>query len=551
MSVRLVAAALAALVTLAGSTSAAAQGPLAGTGQNVEPIANHPIGEGQKNEIELAGDHAYVSFDGGLAIVNISDPLQPTIDGLWECQAGWGDVDLSPDANIAVLTNAHGGECFDADDDTAVAIVDVSDKRNPKTLSRIPLDDEVEYVHTSTLDNKLLYLNPQVWAGYPQANSHIAIYDISDPSTPERKGFIEFEQGGQPVPAAAHDSYIDHRPDGKSLLYAASIHTTDVFDVTDPFAATHLQRVTSPEVTISHDAQPNFKRDIIVLADETAGSACGRAGGPGPGAYDAGSVHFYAAAPNGTFANNAAAELGSWNVPPQPSPETCTAHVFWQAPDENRLTIAWYSGGARILDFSDPANVRELGWFKARPSTMYWSAKPHRGYLFATDMDRGLDVLRYTGEEGTRWPATAGPADIQRAARQGVPYVPPGGEPPAAPAEETRPLPPPSGSASRSVGRFRFTARTRRVLGPRGKKKRLVIAFRNSAGKQVAAVRFRRQAGRRAKARLAGVAETGTYRWTIKAGRRTLARGRLTVREEPGLTLSPGTSMAFGRYSGR
>ena len=51
-----------------------------------------------------------------------------------------------------------------------------------------------------------------------------------------------------------------------------------------------------------------------------------------------------------------------------------------------------------------------LGWFVADGGAEYWSNKPHRGYMFASDMEHGLDILRYTGEGGTRWPTTAGPA---------------------------------------------------------------------------------------------------------------------------------------------
>ena len=109
------------------------------------------------------------------------------------------------------------------------------------------------------------------------------------------------------------------------------------------------------------------------------------------------------------------------------------AHVFWQAPNENRLTQAYYRTGAFILDFNPlvsaggvpgPIEPKMLGQFLPEGGAMYWSNKPHNGYMYASDMLHGLDVLKYTGEEGKRWPATAGPAEKQRAARQGVPYVP-------------------------------------------------------------------------------------------------------------------------------
>ena len=116
-------------------------------------------------------------------------------------------------------------------------------------------------------------------------------------------------------------------------------------------------------------------------------------------------------APDGTFANGGAVHLGSFNAPTNVATGACVAHVFWQAPDENRLTQAYYRTGAFILDFEDPTDPKMLGWFLPTDGAMYWANKPHRGYLFATDMEGNLDIIRYTGEGGARWPATAGPAE--------------------------------------------------------------------------------------------------------------------------------------------
>jgi hypothetical protein len=62
----------------------------------------------------------------------------------------------------------------------------------------------------------------------------------------------------------------------------------------------------------------------------------------------------------------------------------------------------------------------------------------------------------------------------------------------------------------------------------RGRRTRLALSF-TKAGKRVARVRFKRAARRRAKVRVSGVAATGVYRWTLKARKRKLARGRVRV----------------------
>jgi hypothetical protein len=540
---------LLALAAMAAPT-ASAQAPLVGKGENLQPIARVPINH--PNEVELAGDWAFVSDDtvtgdnddtGGLTIVNIKDPAHPFIEGHWECPGGWGDVDLSTDGNIAILTNAHQVECLDAN--TAVAIIDTSDKKHPKLLSSINYDDDFEYVHTSTLDNHLLYLNPQAAAFYPQGqNPHIPIFDITDPTKPVKKGFVESTGVG-----LAHDTFIDHRPDGKTLMYAASVHTTDVFDITDPFKATMLQRTTSPEITISHDVQPNHKRDVLVVDDEGAAggqldeqvSACGKLGGPGPAAIDSGSVHFYAAAADGTFANEGAVELGSWNAPANVNTGACVAHVFWQAPDQNRLTQAYYRTGAYILDFEDPANAKMLGSFLADGGSDYWSFKPHRGYIFGTDQDGGLDILRYTGEGGKAWPTTSGPAEIQRAARQGVPYKPLVlGDTQVS----TAPLPAPPAATASDIGKIAFSAKLKKIKGKKGKKVALKIVFTDAKGKTVGTAKFKKAAGKKATVKVAGGAVAGTYRWAIKAGKKTLKKGKITVKKTAGWTISSGATLS-------
>lgn len=527
---------LLALAALAAPASA--QTPLAGTGENIQPVTRVPLPN--INEVELAGDWAFVSDEvgdkdevGGLQIINIANPEKPFIEGFWDCPGGWADVDISPDANIAVLTNGHTVECLDGN--TWVAILDISDKKNPKLLGTIQDDESIEYVHTSTLDNNLLYLNPQAAAFYEQGtNPKIPVYDISDPRNPVRKGEVTGTGIG-----LAHDTYIDHRPDGVDLMYSASIHQTDIFDVTDPFNATLKQQMVNPEISISHDVQPNHDRTVLIVDDEGAAggqlaeevSVCGKFGGPGPANFDSGSVHFYEAAPDGTFANGGAAPLGSFNAPINVNEGACVAHVFWTAPDQNRMTQAYYRIGGWVIDFEDPANPAALGNFVAEGGSNYWSFKPHRGYLFGSSQETGLEILKFTGQG---WPATAGPAEIQRAARQGVPYVPiqSGSQP-----VPTKPLPGPA-TDNRAIGRVKFTAKLKKVPGKRGKKTALTFTFFDAKGKKVGKAKVRKAAGKKAKVRIFGGAVAGKYRWTAKAGKRSLGKGGFTVKQTPGMKLA-------------
>jgi hypothetical protein len=288
----------AALLGLPATASAQEVVPLTGTGENIAPIARMKLPGA--NEIAVAGNWVFVSSTaveercGCLYIVNIADPAHPVLEGVWDAaktdltSQSYGDVDISPDANLAVLTNTRGsGPTWDV-------LIDTSDKANPKLLSRVDDDGTMQYVHTSTLDNNLLYMNPQVAPFYPQpGDAAITVVDISDRSKPKIVGKITTPGGDAGL---AHDTYIDHRPDGKSLMYAASVDRSDVIDVTDPLHPTWLQTTSAADYTVAHEVQPNHDRKILIVTDEglvgggieTGVGACGKVG-TGPATVNSGS----------------------------------------------------------------------------------------------------------------------------------------------------------------------------------------------------------------------------------------------------------------------
>ena len=524
------AAASARLVQHYRTVTAPLPAPLTGNGENMEIVANVEIPG--TTEVELAGDFAYVAGNEGLVIVDISNPRDPKRHATLECAGSWGDVELNPQATLAVLAADGTGTCAGPGLSGSL-VVDITDKANPKQLAFIDVKGERgEEVgsHTHTLDGHILYIN-----NYDPDYRKIELYDLTDPASPKKLSQIAMDGTG------AHDSYPDHRPDGKVLLYSASVATHDVIDVTDPRNPRRLQKVQDPEVGISHQAEPNFKRELIVVSDEYGGGAAGPGCGKSPTAdaanpvpvagapQDLGAVHFYKAAADGTFNLAGADKAGTFNIPTRATPDasSCTAHVYWQAPDQNRFTIAWYTQGSRVVDFSDPARSKQLGWF-IPTGARTWSAKPHRGYIFSSDLNRGLDVLRYIGEGGAAWPATAGPAEIQRTQRQGN-YKPPAGGGQPSPPGTTPPGGSTPGAGQRSLGPVSFSARIR-VRGKRGKRVKLSFTATDTRGRSVAKVRFKARAGKRTRVRGSGVAVAGTYKYVIRVGKRIAKRGRIVVK---------------------
>jgi hypothetical protein len=524
---------------LAFALPAAAHGqaepaPLAGEGENFEIVGTHNIPEGQGTDLEVHGDYAYVAYFGGFVIVDISNPKSPKRVGTLECGGGGHDIALSPDASLAYLAADDGlNECGEGQ---GTAIVDVSDKTRPRVISSISTP---EGSHTVTVDGHILSSN-----NYATAN--VYIFDVSDPRAPKA-----LTTTATPGPSAFHDAFFDHRPDGKVYLYGASGEGHDIFDVTDPGKPVHLQRVTDPEVTFSHQLEPNHDRSVIIASDEWQGGgtagACGKVLPPGAEPIDAvpaigagsdfGAYSFYKAGPDGLFSTATGEKLGTFNLPFEaPQTSGCTSHVFWQSPSENRMVAAWYVKGARIVDFTDPAASKEAGWYIPQGADI-WSAKPHRGLIFTGDLARGMDVLKFTG---AGWPANAGPAEDQRLKWHGFAKLTPPS--PGAPPRPGTQAPPatPQGQA-RSLGRVNVRTRVK-IRGKRGRKTRLTISFIDKGAAVVAQARSTKKAGK-AKLRFTGVAEAGAYRYVVRAGTKVLKRGRFTVRPASGVTLPAGRAM--------
>jgi hypothetical protein len=519
--------------------------PLTGEGENLQLVANVPIDPGTQgvaaSDLELFGNYAFVgSYGEGVVIVDISDPTHPRRVGKFSCPGGQNDIQLSPDGRyLALAVETTSNKCHPSDEGTA--ILDISDPTSPVEIAWIGQDKLVDGSHNNTLDWPYLYVDQ-----YTNTYSKLEIFDLSTPSKPKKVGGIDY--GGQD---SHHDLIVDHRPDGKSFAYAASINFSDVIDVTDVTKPVLRERIRDPQVTISHQAEPNFDRSLLLVTDEFGGGAAGPGCGGNPAATVPGSeafppqvkdpasigaLHMYKLDKDGTIAGeNGLQKAGVFNIPytAQDDPEKgCTIHVFWQAPDQNRLVTAWYGRGTRVVDFSNPALPKQLAWFIPTGGDT-WSAKPHNGYIYSGDIVRGLDIFKYTGEGGAAWPATAGAAEQQRARQQGWSSPTSGPSPTAGAGSGANATAPADG---RAQGRRSLRLKVRVPDRRRSKRATLVISFNDRAGRLVSRVRqtVRDNGKRSIRASIGGLA--GRYRYSVRLGDRgrILKRGSFVVKRQPG-----------------
>jgi hypothetical protein len=83
----------------------------------------------------------------------------------------------------------------------------------------------------------------------------------------------------------------------------------------------------------------------------------------------------------------------------------CGAH--WFTVRDNIVAIGMYAAGTRFLDVSDPRNIKQVGfWFTADQETWaaYW-VPGSDGVVYTADLERGLDILKFTDPKGATYKA--------------------------------------------------------------------------------------------------------------------------------------------------
>ena len=99
--------------------------------------------------------------------------------------------------------------------------------------------------------------------------------------------------------------------------------------------------------------------------------------------------------------------LGSYYKMPAPQTENenCTAHngSIIPIPGRDIEVKSWYQGGVSVMDFTDATHPFEIAYFDRGPlddnkfiDGGEWSAYWYNGYIYGSEIARGLDVFKLT-----------------------------------------------------------------------------------------------------------------------------------------------------------
>ena len=190
-----------------------------------------------------------------------------------------------------------------------------------------------------------------------------------------------------------------------------------LFDITDPYNPKRLDVVSDVGFAYWHSATFNNDGTKVIFTDEWGGGGRARCRAWDPLDWGADAIY--------DIVDNKLEFKSHYKMPaPQLETENCVAHNGSIIPIPNRdiFVQAWYQGGISIIDFTDSSNPIEIAYFDRGPILKdllitggYWSTYFYEGFIYGTEITRGLDVFRlvpseYITEDEIKAAANAYPA---------------------------------------------------------------------------------------------------------------------------------------------
>jgi hypothetical protein len=318
-----------------------------------------------------------------------------------------------------------------------VRIFDISDIKNPKQVAAV---QTCRGSHTHTLvmdpndeDNVYIYVSgtsfvrqPEELAGCsdeaPEKDPNTALFRIEvikipvaapqdakvvssprvfiDPRTGALNGLNNggTHDKGKEKPAATnqcHDITVYSRI---GLAAGACSGNGILVDIKDPVHPKRVDAVNDPNYSYWHSASFSNDGTKVVFTDEWGGGLGARCRQNDPNKWGADAI-FDLKEGKLNFASY-------YKLPAaQADTENCVAHngSLIPVPGRDIEVQAWYQGGISIVDFTDTTHPFEIAYFDRGPVDPDmlvlggdWSAYWYNGYIYGSEIARGLDVFELT-----------------------------------------------------------------------------------------------------------------------------------------------------------
>ena len=409
------------------------------TSANMEHLANSPQPGPTNSDIAFWNELAFSGHYQGFRILDIANPNDPKELVNFRCNGAQSDMGVYGfGGRLLLFQSVDARQSSSSCASTAspvgwegIRIFDVSDPSNPVHVRSVETDCG-SHTHTVVPDPSRRKRNERVFL-------YVSSYPLQDqgPSThddPEHQ-----HDGLGCFPAHHKISVIEvplERPQAARVVSTPSVapavgcHDIGVFieikkaaaacltegqiwDISNPRHPRIEDHIVNPAVNIWHSGGFTWDGEIAIFGDEEGGAVVTH----GCGLIPPGAAWFHRTEdpqlPVGVFIQERAQA---------PQGDTiCTTHNYNAVPTKDGyfLNSAFYEAGTGIVDFSDVADNEpsaqpqpvgeEIAYFDAenvdgRDEANTWSSYWYKGYTYGNDMNRGVDVFRYTGDriEGDR-----------------------------------------------------------------------------------------------------------------------------------------------------
>jgi hypothetical protein len=171
-----------------------------------------------------------------------------------------------------------------------------------------------------------------------------------------------------------------------------------LLDIKDPVHPKRVDAVNDPNYSYWHSASFSNDGSKVVFTDEWGGGLQPRCRPTDPNKWGADAIF--------NLQDDKLSLASYYKMPAaQTATENCVAHngSLVPVPGRDIEVQAWYQGGISVMDFTDAAHPYEIAYFDRGPidATTFilggeWSAYWYNGYIYGSEIARGLDVFKLT-----------------------------------------------------------------------------------------------------------------------------------------------------------
>ncbi len=392
---------------------------------HIPPTA--PLAGGVGTDIAFQGHYAFVGNYQGFTVYDIRQPRRTRIVSQVLCPGAQNDVSVV--GNLLFLSTdsrRSDDSCASAaqNDGTkpyweGMKIFDISDKRAPRYIKSVATACG-SHTHTLVPDRRgrVVYLYVSSYgpsesiSGCRPPHDRISIVEVPlrHPTAARVAATpVLFPDGGNPgepdlsypdrtsATTGCHD--ITAYP-AKNLAAGACMGDGVLWDISDRLRPREIDRVQDDEnFAFWHSATFNNAGTKVVFTDELGGggaATCNPEIGQERGAD--GIYDIVGRGDGRRLVFRSYFKIDRY----QTDEENCVAHNGSLLPVRGKdiMVQSWYMGGVQVWDFTDSAHPRKIGYWErgpaADPETAggTWSAYYYNGYIYSSDIGKGLDVLQ-------------------------------------------------------------------------------------------------------------------------------------------------------------